>query len=393
MSASLQDSLGPYRWIKWDQFFFSSIWLNICYFFLLMIFSTSVFAINGSACLPSGFNSFGGFSPNVISLKSKISADVVLSMQTATDVMTNKTCTTNTNAELSFSFLVNDIFLDSDSAYAWSTSFNVLNNTPTAVRLGYELRSKTGDIFSLSGSAYSLYVDYYIDVYCSGGLSVTLLSNGTEARIKGVNSAACNGNYTISYTVKIMQNSAGNLKSNYVNTTTRLGFRARTGLYSGTTQVGTLLTMIPSSDTTVFQSSISCTYSLSSSTVNLGKYSNVQLFQNIATQTSFNINATSCNNTHGLYVYWTFSAVDPNDSSILSNTSTSASVASNVGAQIVCNNAIMQNKTSFKLTTKLSSSNSFPCYAYLVKTPNVNTPYDISPGAFKTSATLNFQFD
>jgi len=159
--------------------------------------------------------------------------------------------------------------------------------------------------------------------------------------------------------------------------------------------------MIPSSNSTVFQSNIACTYALSSTSLDLGTYSNVNIFRQTNTPVAFNINTSGCTGiggsgtTHGLYVFWNFDAADPNDSTILANTSSGTNAAVNVGAKISCNSgtAIARDNTLVQLIAIARSSNSLACTASLVPTSNVINPNEIRPGNFTSSATLTFQFD
>jgi hypothetical protein len=367
---------------------------------VLMVMSHTAWADNGAACLPNGFNSFSPISPNVISAKKVLSSDAILSTQTVTVSFNNFACTIATNAELAFYFSPSSLFVSTynNSGFIFTSTFNIIENRPRNVKIGIEFRTASPDVFS---NSYAFYIKYFVNVRCSGGgLGVYLPGNG-EARITGVNSAACNGNYIVTYTYEIYQNAEATLKTGYKQATNGSGFSARVRLYSGNDRIVQEETLIPGSATTVFQSNLNCNYSLSSNSLNLGSFTNHQIYRRNTVPVAFTISTTDCRNTsgggrsHGLYVFWNFDAVDPADPGILANTSTGTNAATNVGVKISCNggSAVAKDNVSVKLSSAISSGISFPCSAQLVPMSNVVSPEDIGPGSFTSRATLTFQFD
>jgi hypothetical protein len=368
---------------------------------IAMTFLThTAWAADGRACLPNGFDSFSPISPNVITLKNNISSDQLLSKQTVIDNFRSRACTEDTDVELSYVFLYSNLFVRTYfvGGYTFNSEVTIPTNRPNLVTVNIEIRTNVPNAFSNLNHAFR--INYSISVSCNGGLGAYSPSSD-EVRITGVNSAACRGNYQVRNTYEIYQHGNINLKAGYNQAREIQGFRSRVSFYSGSTQTNTVLTMIPNSNQTVFQSSFDCNYALTRDTLDLGNHSNVDIFRQTNTQVAFNINATGCSyingggNTHGLYVFWSFDAVDPNDSTILTNTSSGSNAAVNVGAKISCNNgaAVARNNASVQLTTAMSTSNSFACRAYLVPTSNVTNPNEIRPGSFTSRATLTFQFD
>lgn len=362
----------------------------------------------GSVCRPAGFSSFNAI-PSLLKLQRGIGSNLLLYTQTVNDRKTTSGCTTSTAAELRFQHLSDALFLATDSVAGFNATMNLIDIRPTYLKIGYELRTETGDALSVSASPYSLLVDYFIEVSCAaGGLGAARVA-GTddEVRITGINGSSCQGNYTITYTIKIYQNSAAGLKTVYADTTGVIGFRGlrtRPTIYSDpSTSLNTNVTTIPGSDNLNFQIGISCTYGLSSTTVDLGVLNNFAIYQGTATSTPFTISTTGCTNTtggtrsHGMYIFWGFSAADPSDSTILTNALSGANAATNVGVKISCNgtgitNAIAKDNTLVKVANPITSSNTISCTAKMVPMIGASA-LDIQGGSFRSSATLNFQFD
>ena len=368
--------------------------------FAITFLTPTSWAANGTVCLPNGFNSFSPISPNVLTLRNNISSDRLLSTQIVSDSFNNRACNSNTNAELGYVFLPTNIFVSSYSVagFTYNTSFGIIQNTPTLVKVGGQFRTDVPNAFATAN--YSLFINYFVTVNCAGGLGA-YTPTALEVRFTGLNSSACQGNYQVTYSYEIYQKGGVPLRSGYIKATETSGFRTRVSLYSDKAETNTVLTMIPSSNSAVFQSNIACTYSLSSTSLNLGNYSNLDIFRQSNPPVALNINTSSCTNTngggsnHGLYVFWSFDAADPNDSSILANTSVGSNAAVNVGARISCNNGatVARDNTAAKLSQFIITSNTFPCTAYLVPTSNVIDPNEIGAGSFSSRATLTFQFD
>jgi len=249
-----------------------------------------------------------------------------------------------------------------------------------------------------------MYVYYTITISCAGGLSAYVRSN-TELFIRGVNSAACKGNFTLNYQFEIYQTGRNVFNAGYKRVTLGSGFNAYINLYSpSTTNLISVLTEIPSSSSTAFQSSLDCKYALSTTLIDLGTHERTQIYLRSVPSTGFTISVSGCNNdlsggsgrSHDAFVYWTFDAVDPNDPTILANTLTGPNVSSNVGARISCNNGVdvAMDKTAVKLVNSISFATSTSlCQAVLVPTSNVRNVNEIQPGSFKSRATLTFQFN
>lgn len=317
---------------------------NLFLFLLLAFtFASSAWSANGSSCLPKGFDAFGSIRPNVINLKPSISADEVLSTQTSNDPL-SFICITDPAAELGFLFLPNSLFVDSQPGY-FNADVNPLTDTPTRIRVGYSLRTINGDAFTTPGSPYSLYINYYVTIFCAGGGLSFVRKSNNEFRVRGINSAECNGNYSVLYKYEIFQNSESNLKTSYVSETTGNGFRLRTSLFrnsTATSPANTLVSAIASSNSTVFQTNLSCRYSVSPISVDLGSFANTNIFIANVSPRYFSINASNCTNTsgggrnHRIFVTFNFDAVDPADPTILTNNLSGANAAVNVGLSIGC---------------------------------------------------------
>jgi hypothetical protein len=379
--------------------------LRHLFFFLLLTLTlaSSAWSADGRACLPNGFNSFSSINPNVINLKPTISSDELLSTQTVSDSFST-TCISDSTAELGFVFVENSLFVNSQAGF-FAADVNLLEETPTRIRVGYALRSRIGDVFSTAGSPYSLYINYYISISCAGGLSYVRKSND-EFRIRGINSAACNGNYSMTYKYEIYQNKEAALKSGYFSANTGTGFVLRSSLYRNSsiaTPQNTLATLIPSSNATVFQTNLSCIYSVSPSTIDLGSLANTSIFLANVRSRNFFINASNCTNTsgggrnHKIFVTFKFGAVDAGDATILTNNRTGSNAAVNVGLSLSCTfdngEFAVQNNNLNLMKSIASVSNSIPCSVFMVPTSNVTNPNQIRPGSFNATATLTFIFN
>lgn len=372
----------------------------LLFLLLTLTFASSAWSASGRACLPNGFNSFSSINPNVINIKPGISADELLSTQTVSDSFST-TCINDTTAELGFVFIENSLFVNSEPG-SFTAYVNLLEDTPTRIKVGYALRTNIGDVFSSAGSPYSLYINYYISIYCAGGLSYVRKSND-EFRIRGINSAACNGNYSMTYKYEIYQNKEAFLKSGYISATTGTGFVLRTSLYRNSsiaTPNNTLATSIPLSNAIVFQTNLSCVYSVSPSIIDLGSLANTSIFLARVTSRNFSINALNCTNTsgggrnHKIFVTFNFDAVDLGDATILTNNLSGSNAAVNVGLSISCTfangNLGVQNNNLYLMKSVASVSNIIPCSVFMVPTSNVTNPNQIRPGLFRGSATLTF---
>ena len=342
-------------------------------------------AHSATVCIPQGFEVFPSM-PTTISIGqiNYFGGPKLLYDSSVTAAPTN-ICSNSPNATLEF-----------NASYA-TDNFNDLvmrsiKGGDTSARVTFMYSSRSSFAIPPQGTFYSMLFYYYITVDCTGA-AISGEVVGLNFKVYGL--AACRS-YTVDYRVSIYQNDTYIPPNNFVSATESRGVRIRAGISAdrlGTQGVSrAAISTISGSNTLKLTSGVYCTYSLSTSTVDLGTWSSLNLL-NSDTSKAYTINLQNCQNTSGrqVSVFWRFENPDPSDSSRMLNSI--ADGASGVVAQTACAGTAARHNGRLQLSASLQGDLSIDCSAKLVPAAGVSTVGQITPGRFRGIAYLVFQFE
>ena len=355
-------------------------------FVFLIIACASLYgtkAHSGPVCIPQGFEIFPSM-PSAISLgKITYNGGTKLLYDSSVTAAATSSCSNSPNATLDFVTLPTRQFDDTVVLSARGDTY------PWRAKFMYSTRSTFGSPFGY----YSMMLYYYITIDCRPGEVVfgQIINNDTF-RVTGLQSCS---SYTVDYRVSIYQNDTYVPIANFTTVVESLGIRMRTNLLDDRTgtlaTVSTSLRTLTRSNSLKLMSGVYCTYSLSTSTVDLGTWSSLDLL-NYDTSRAYTINMQNCQNASGrqVSVFWRFDNPDPGDDSVM--LSSVAGGASGVVARTACSGTVVRHNQPLVISANLQGNLSVACSAELLPARGVSTVGQIAPGRFRGIAYLVFQF-
>ena len=340
-------------------------------------------AHSATVCIPQGFEVFPSM-PTTISLgQITYNGGPKLLYESSVSAAPTSRCSNSPNATLEFN-------TSYDTTHFNNTVLRGFKGTDTAARVTFMYSSRSA-FATPEGLYYSMLFYYYITVDCTGA---TISGEVVGLNVKVYGLASCRS-YTVDYRVSIYQNDTYIPPNNFVSATESNGIRIRTAISADTLSTQGVqraaISTISGSNTLKLISGVYCTYSLSTSTVDLGTWSSLNLL-NSDTSKDYTVNMRNCRNTTGrqVSVFWRFDNPDPSDSSRMLNSI--AGGASGVVAQTACAGTVVRHNQPLVISANLQGNLSVDCSAKLVPAAGVSTVGQITPGRFRGIAYLVFQF-
>jgi type 1 fimbria pilin len=293
-------------------------------------------AFAGSACIPFGYGTNAGASPETRFLATgAVAVKKLLYQRTWTPPLSTTDCITDPNASF---------FIAPDFS---GTIFNTIyGRTATAVANGVQIEFEANDDATAFGINEPLFtIKYTTTMVCGNGGGLTVAPDSTRAGfvISGINSSGCDGNYLVTYDIKVWQAATTTFPS--VTKSKQMGERGFREIHEMRHGSGAKAYIrgapLNNSDKHTFVTHIGCTVSIpSGSSISLPNTSLANIANNPGLSARyFDVTLTNCQGGNvapplGVRLTWRFVSVDPNDTKLMTNSDARPSAAKNIGLRM-----------------------------------------------------------